>query len=125
MSLGHAASERGSTANREWTLPAAAGLAAVETTVLITIIALGSYPAGPVLIVFLALKYAFCWALLHRRPGAWMALMLWEASGAVAALARPGLPGAERIIELGVCVACMVLLGAATPLFPSPRMPPR
>ncbi len=123
MSLGQSASGQGST--REWTLAAAAGLAALEATVLISVIALGSYPSGPLLIAFLALKYGFCWALLQRRAGAWMALMLWEASGAVAALARPGLPMPERLIELSVCIGCMVLLGLATPLFPSPRMPPR
>lgn len=123
MSVGRVEPDRGIT--REWTLKAAAAVAAVEAAALMAIIASGSYRAGPLLIAFLALKFPFCRALLRRRPGAWMALMLWEASGAVAALARPGLPVPERLIELTVSVGCMVLLGLATALFPSPTLPPR
>jgi hypothetical protein len=111
--------------DREWTLPAAAGLAALETTILITVIAFGSYRAGPALIVFLACKYLFCWGLLRRRPGAWMALLLWEASGVLAALAKAGLPAIERLLEVSVAGACLVLLGAAASTFPSPELPPR
>jgi hypothetical protein len=110
---------------REWTLPAAAGLAALETTVLITIIAFGSYRAAPALVVFLALKYVFCWALLRRRPGAWMALLLWEGTALVAALAKPGLPALQRLLEVAVAGTCLVLLGAAASTFPAPKLPPR
>jgi hypothetical protein len=109
--------------SRAWTLPAVAGLAALETTVLISIIAFGSYRAGPTLIGFLALKYLFCLGLLHRRPGAWMALMLFEATAAVAALTKPGLPVYERTLEELISVTCIVLLAAAAALFPSPRLP--
>jgi hypothetical protein len=110
---------------REWTLMAAAGLAALETTALIAIIAFGSYRLGPFLIVFLALKYLFCWGLVHRRAGALMLLLLWEATGAVAALAKPGLPAAQRLLEVSAAVACLVLLSLASSLFPSPKLPPR
>ena len=54
---------------REWTLPAGAGLVALETTILISVIAFGSYRAGPALVGFLCLKYVFCWGLVRRRPG--------------------------------------------------------
>jgi hypothetical protein len=106
-------------------LSAVAALAAAESTIGILVLALGSYPAAPLLITVLALKYIFCWGVVRRRPGAWMALLLWEASGAVAAIARHGLPVVERLAELAVAVTCIVLLGAATPLFPTPKMPPR
>jgi hypothetical protein len=107
----------------QWTVPAAAGLAALESTVLISIIANGSYRDGPALIAFLALKYVFCLGLLRRRPGAWMALLLFEATAAVAALAKPGLPIYERTLEEMASVTCIVLLAAAASVFPSPRLP--
>jgi energy-converting hydrogenase Eha subunit E len=111
--------------DREWSLPAAAGLAALETTMLIAVIAFGSYRAAPALIGFLAVKYLFCWGLLRRRPGAWMALLLWEASGVIAALSKPGLPVIQRLLEVSVAGVCLVLLGAAASTFPSPELPPR
>jgi hypothetical protein len=111
--------------DREWALPAAAGLAALETTVLIAVIAFGSYRRAPALIGFLAVKYLFCWGLLGRRPGAWMALLLWEGTGVIAALAKPGLPAFERLLEVSLAGACLVLLGAAASTFPSPQLPPR
>jgi hypothetical protein len=104
---------------------AAAGLAALETTVLITIISFGSYRLGPFLIVFLAVKYLFCWGLVRRRPGALLLLLLWEATGVVASLAKPGLPAAQRLLEVSLAVACLVLLARASSLFPSPKLPPR
>jgi hypothetical protein len=108
-----------------WALPAAAGLPALEATVLITVIAFGSYRAAPAFISVLALKFLFGLALLARRPGAWMALLLWEASGVVAALAKPGLPAIQRLLEVAVAGTCLVLLGAAASTFPSPKLPPR
>ncbi len=105
-------------------MPAVAGLCALETTVLISIIAFGSYRAGPALIGFLSLKYLFCWGLLHRRPGAWMALLLFEATTAVAALTKPGLPIYQRTLEEMVAVGCIVLLAASATLFPAPKLPP-
>ena len=89
------------------------------------IIALGSYRAAPALVVFLAFKYVFCFGLLRRRPGAWMALLLWESTGVVAALSKPGLPLVQRLAEVLVAGVCLVLLGAAASTFPSPRLPPR
>jgi hypothetical protein len=106
--------------NRAWTLAAAAGVAAAESTVLIAVIAFGSVRSGPVLIAALALKYPFCYALTRRRPGAWMALLLWEGTGLVAALAKPGLPVYQRLTELGLAGGCLVLLGMAASTFPTP-----
>jgi hypothetical protein len=99
---------------REWTPPAAAGLAALDPTVLITIVAFGSYRAAPALV-----------ALLRRRPGAWMALLLWEGTALVAALAKPGLPALQRLLEVAVAGTCLVLVGGAAATLPAPRLPPR
>jgi hypothetical protein len=112
--------ERG---GREWTLPAGAGLVALETTILISVIAFGSYRAGPALVGFLCLKYVFCWGLVRRRPGAWMALLLFEGTTAVVALAKPGLPIYERALEEILALGCIVLLAAAATVFPSPKLP--
>lgn len=112
------------TDHREWSLSAAAGLAALESTVLIAVITLGSYRAAPLLIGFLALKYVFIWGLLRRRPGAWLALFLFEGTTAFAAVAKPGLPMYERALEETVSLGCIVLLAAAAALFPTPKIPP-
>ncbi len=109
---------------RGWILPAVAGLSALETTLLISIIAFGSYRAAPALIGFLCLKYGFGWGLLRRRPGAWMALLLFEATTAVVVLAKPGLPVYERTLEEILSVGCIVLLAASASVFPSPKLPP-
>jgi hypothetical protein len=110
---------------REWTLAAAAGLAALETTVLITVLAFGSYRFAPLLIVVLAVKYVFCFGLLRRRPGAWVLLLLWEATDFLVALTKPGLPLLERSFQAVLAATCLVLLGAASSLFPTPRLPRR
>jgi len=107
-------------AGREWALAAAAGVAAIESTILIAVIAFGSVRSAPVLIAALAIKYPFCYALTRHRPGAWMALLLWEATGLVAALAKPGLPLYQRVTELGLAGGCLVLLAMAASTFPTP-----
>lgn len=106
--------------SRAWALAAAAGVAAIESTILIAVIAFGSVRSGPVLVAALALKYPFCYALTRRRPGAWMALLLWEVTGVVAALAKPGLPLYQRLTELGLAGGCLVLLALAASTFPAP-----
>jgi hypothetical protein len=112
---GHPASK-----SRAWALAAAAGVAAAESTILIAVIAFGSVRSGPVLVAALALKYPFCYALTRRRPGAWMALLLWEVTGIVAALAKPGIPLYQRVTELGLAGGCLVLLVLAASTFPAP-----
>jgi hypothetical protein len=110
---------------REWTLAAAAGLAALETTVLITVLAFGSYKYAALGILFLAAKYVFCFGLLRRRPGAWFMLLLWEGTDLVVAIGKPGLPILERSFQAVVAATCLVLLAAAASVFPSPRLPRR
>ena len=109
---------------RAWMLPAAAGLATLETTALIAILALRSPPWAPLAIAMLLVKYPFCYLALRRSPGAFLGLLLWEVAGAVAALGRPA-PAAVRLLEFAVATAVLVLLLASIPLFPSVKLPER
>jgi hypothetical protein len=108
---------------RPWTLPAAAWLAGGEAAVLIAALALSGAPGAGLWIVFLAVKFPFCWLLVRLRPGAYLALMVWELAGAVAAIGARGEAMAWRLLEVGVATAVMALLIASTPLFPSVRLP--
>src|SRR5947207_7445237 len=74
---------------RAWALPAAAGLAALEVTALITALALNAPRAAPLAIALLALKYPFCLGLLRRLPGAYLGIWLWEIADVSAAIAKP------------------------------------
>ena len=108
--------------SRAWVLPAAAGLATLETTALIAILALRSPPWAPLAIAMLLVKYPFCYLVVRRSAGALLGLMLWEVAGMAAALTRPA-PLAVRLLELTVATTVLVLLIAAVPLFPSVQLP--
>src|SRR5437660_1955014 len=99
-------------APRAWALPAAAGLAALETTALIAALALSAPRAAPLAIALLAIKYPFCLMVLRRHPGAYLALWLWEIAGVLAALVKPGLPVATRGLEILAAGTCLGLLAA-------------
>ena len=77
--------------DRAWTLPAAAGVAALETTGLIAALAITGPRAAPYAIALLATKYPFCLAMLARRHGAYLVIWLWEFTALGAALLKPGL----------------------------------
>ena len=109
--------------DRAWTLPAAAALAALEATALITVLAFGGGRAASLLIPLLALKYPFCLAVLRRRPGAWFGLLLWETGGMLAALTAPRTALPLRLLELASASTVTALLLFATPLFPTVRLP--
>lgn len=85
---------------RAWTLPAAAGLAALEATALIAVLAFAGGRAAPLFVVMLATKFPFCLALLRRLHGAWFGLLLWELGGMLAALTAPRTPLPLRLLEL-------------------------
>jgi hypothetical protein len=106
-----------------WTLPAAAGLAAVETTTLIAVLALRGSSAAPILIPFLAVKYPFCYLVLRRSPGALLGLLLWESAGVVTALTAPRTPGVLRVLELSLAIGVFALLAASVSLFPAVKLP--
>lgn len=108
---------------RPWTLPAAAWLAAAEAGALIAVLAVGGRLGAPLWIAFLAVKFPFCWLLARLRPGAYLALLVWELAGIVAAIGAEGTAVALRALEVAVAGAVMALLVASTPLFPSVRLP--
>ena len=113
------------THERAWTLPAAAGLAAVEATVAIAVL-LYSHHRGPaVFVTFLAAKYPICWVVLRRQPWAFFALLLWEFTVGFAAMWAPRIPLALRAVELGMAAGVIGLLFASAHLFPSAQLPRR
>ena len=110
---------------RAWTLPAAAGLAAVEGTVAIAVILYGGHAAFGFYLTVLALKYPICLLVVRRQAWAALALLLWEPTVAVAALFGPRIPLALRIVETSFAGGVIGLLLASLHLFPSPELPSR
>jgi hypothetical protein len=110
---------------RAWTLPAAAGLAAVEATVAIAVLLYHGHFAAGMFIVVLAAKYPICWALLRRQAWAFIALMFWELTVMAAALWAPGTAFVLRVLELSSAAGVLGLLFASLHLFPSAQLPRR
>jgi hypothetical protein len=108
-----------------WTLPAAAGLAAVEATVAIAVLLYSGRLAAGVFIVVLATKYPICWMLLRRQAWAFLAVLLWEFTVGFAAVWAPRVPLALRIIEIAFAASVVVLLFASVHLFPRAQLPRR
>jgi hypothetical protein len=103
---------------REWTLPAAGGLAALEAAALIAVLLTRDSKSAPLYAILLVVKFPFCALLLRRSPAAWFALILWEGTGVFAAAVAPRVPVYLRLLELGMAVGVLTLLVAALPLFP-------
>ncbi|MBV8159329.1 MAG: hypothetical protein JO265_00240 [Acidimicrobiia bacterium] len=110
---------------RAWTLPAAAGLAALEATVTISVLLYGSHLGRPLFLVVLALKYPICWMLLRRQAWAFLALLLWEFTVAFAAVFAPRIALPLRFVELGFAASVAVLLVTSAHLFPRAQLPRR
>jgi hypothetical protein len=110
--------------SRAWTLPAAAGLAAVEAAALIAVIVFVG-DRLPIYAVFMAVKFPLCLWLVRRHPGAFLAVLLWELWGLGLAVVAHGVPLALRVVEVGLATTVIALLWASAPLFPSPRLPER
>lgn len=107
------------------TLRAAAGLAAVENTVLLAAL-IGWTDRRPLLLLAaLAFKYALCWWTVHLRHGAALGLMLWELSIIVAMLSAEGLAGPLRTLGGASAVIVLVALGRSLHAFPAPTLPRR
>ena len=109
---------------REWTLAAAAALAALEAVLLIAVIVFVGHRL-PVYALFLAAKFPFCVWLLRRRAGAFFALLLFEISGLGVALLAPKVALPLRALEIVIASTVLGLLWASAPLFPSPELPTR
>src|ERR1700752_378334 len=97
---------------RAWTLPAAAGLAALEVTGTISVLLYGSHLGRPLFLVVLALKYPVCWMLLRRQAWACLAIFLWEFPVGFAAVFAPAIPLALRAVELAFAASVVALLFA-------------
>jgi hypothetical protein len=110
---------------RAWTLPAAAGLAALESTVAIAVLLFNGRAGAGVFIAVLIAKYPICWMLLRRQAWAYLALLLWEFTVAFAAIAAPRIPLALRVVELVFAATVVALLFASTHLFPRTQLPRR
>jgi hypothetical protein len=105
-------------AGRGWTIPAAAGVAILEAVALATVLAVRGTPSATFFIVSLALKIPFCVLLLRRWAGAWLAVLLWELSGAFGAVVAPRIPVWLRLMEVALAGSVVALLIASLALFP-------
>ncbi|MBA3653135.1 MAG: hypothetical protein H0W70_02960 [Actinobacteria bacterium] len=106
-----------------WTLAAAAWVAALETGLLIAALAVrGSNGAG-FYIILLAVKFPFCWLVVQRRPGPFLALLVWELAAVAIAAAASGTAVALRFVEVAMAATALALLVASTPQFPAVRLP--
>lgn len=104
-----------------WPLTAAAWLAAAEGIGLTALAVSRDTP--PLRLAFILLKLAFCVAVVGRRAGAWLALLLYEVASLLFALVATGEPLAARLAVAGTAATVLVLLGRSARLFPSPTLP--
>lgn len=110
--------------DRERALTAAAGLAALEATLLLVVLVFRGGRGALVAAVFLVAKYGFCLGLLRRGAGSFFALLLYEAAALVVALTGD-VALALRLAVAGLAVATVALMARSAPLFPSPSLPGR
>jgi len=108
---------------RAWVVPAAVGVLALENIALLSaLLVAGRAPAG--VEVGLFAKFPLCIGLLQRRPGAFLALTLWESFLVVLGLANPSLSLLARMAVIAGGVSGLTLLALSLPMFPV-REPPR
>lgn len=69
------------------------------------------------------MKFPFCYLVVRVKPGAYLALLVWELGAIVTALAAHGVAIVLRALEVGVAATVMGLLIASTPHFPSVTLP--
>jgi hypothetical protein len=110
---------------RAWTLPAAAGLGALEATVTIAVLLYGRGFGRPLFLAVLVLKYPICWMLLRRQAWAFLALLFWEFTVASAAAFAPRVPIALRVVEIAFAISVIILLISSAHLFPRAQLPRR
>jgi len=110
---------------RAWTLPAAAALAAVETTVTISVLLYGGHFGRPLFLAVLAFKYPVCWMLLRRQAWAFLTLVLWEFTVGFTATFAPRIALPLRFVELAFAASVITLLFLSAHLFPRAQLPRR
>ena len=109
----------------ERALRAAAGLAAVEAVVLGAVVVARGHPSTTAVVVVLAAKLLFCRGVLRRRPGSFLALVLYEGVTVLFAVAATGVAVAGRVLAGAGALTVLGLLGRSARLFPSPPVPRR
>lgn len=110
--------------DRAWVPAAAVGLLALENVgVLGALLFVKQTPA--LVLAVLLVKFPFCAGLLHRRHGAFMVLMLWEATTFTIAALNPALDLAPRALLLATSALGLALLGMTLPAFPPVHLPHR
>lgn len=78
----------------------------------------GALGGAPLRVVFLLAKLPFCWLALRRNAGGYLAVMLYEFGGIVAAISADGSFATRVAIGLAAS-AVMVMLGRAVSAFPT------
>lgn len=106
---------------RQWTVGAAAALAAIENIAVLCGLLFGhSAPAG--VVPFFLLKFPLCVALLKRRLYAVILLILWESATMFAALVNLSLSPAGQLGLFACSSVTSTLLALSLPLFaPTPK----
>ena len=108
------------TTDRRWTIPAAAGLLALENVaVLAGLLFSATAPAGVVAVLFL--KFPLCVALLRMRVGAVALLILWESLTMGVALINTSLTPAGQLALFGSAMVGSSLLALSLPLYAPER----
>jgi hypothetical protein len=109
-----------------WTLRAAAALVSVEALVEgVAVSGRTSLTPGlrSILILSLALKWAFAWRILRLSPGAALGLLLLEGTTVVAAL---GAVDSDALVRLALgltALTVITLVLASLHAFPTPALP--
>jgi len=110
--------ERDAAATATRCLEVALVVAVAEMIVQVAVLtARGAWSGAPLRIGFLLAKLPFCYFALRRRPGAYLAVWLYEFGGVVAALTVRGALG-PRALTAALAGLTMVLLGRAVSAFP-------
>jgi hypothetical protein len=106
--------------DRRWTIPAAAGLLAVENVAVLTgLLFAGTAPAG--VIAALLLKFPLCVAVLRMRVVAVAVLIGWESLTMGVALINTSLSPAGQLALFCSAMAGSSLLALSLPLYAPSR----
>ena len=109
-----------------WTLQVAVGVVSAEALVEAVVVARrDELTPGlrALLVLCIALKWAFAWRVLHLSAGAMLGLLLLEGTTIVAAAAATESSDGARVALAAVALTCVVLLSSSLHAFPSPTLP--
>lgn len=106
--------------DRRWTVPASAGLLAMEN---VAVLAALLFRSGvPVMVLgLLLLKFPLCAALLRRRLAAVFVLIVWETVAMLVGLTNPSIAPPGQLALFGSALAGSTLLALSLPFYaPAP-----